>query len=726
MPQIPGRGGLGNVAPQTTPYNERAMPSSGAAELGATVANIGAQLLQDDRQRAALAAREAKQAAQEAEAARKAADRADALGEMHAATDDLAALNQEFSDKIQSGELDKTKAGEEWATAARDRIGTALQQAPGEHRGTLQRDLEHRLRLGAINVSKAVTRRDQQDVRTGIDQTVEYASRQYMDNPAQADRTVAETFKALGPHSGLAPDVLAKAEQVYKERSRLAKGAALITAAQHDNATLDMVAKALAGDEFAPLDPQQRQQLEGQIETLKYRNEQRAKAELERLDRARERQLKEAEAAWNVMQKLSYEGALNSTLAEELHRKTIGTPFEIGIRESLAVQRQTGSIASKSPQVVQATLDAVNAKIMKDGVTEELVQVRDRINKVHDGQVAAIKGDGVLRAAGKYGAADPPPPLDFSAGLPSLMKQLADRAPTVEQASQWAGKTEFLYPDEAAKLADALKALPAKERAAAVVGFSRAFGPAGAAGLAAQIDAKDRGMALAVTSNPTQGGAYRAEMILRGQQAKADGTSTKGEKVPDVAANLWRTQAATALDGVFANAATEKSARDAAELVMHGIASENGGRLTKEDMDTAIGMAVGGSLIKGRGRTLGGDLATSRRAALPVPEGVTEDILDKRLRSVQPHELWPQLIDKQKAAAGEIQNLSKATVNVALPDGGYGPMPVAEFLKSLPGQELGPVSPGRYAVIVNGKYVVNDRGRPIVIGIDPAVTGAPQ
>lgn len=714
MPQIPGRGSLGNVAPQSTPYNERAMPSTGAAEIGATVANIGGQLLQDQRQRAALADREAKQAAQEAEAARKAADRADALGELHAASDDLAALNQEFSDRIQSGEIDKTKAGEEWATAARDRIGTALQQAPGEHRGTLQRDLDHRLRLGAINVSKAVTRRDQQDVRTGIDQTVEYWSRLYMDNPAQADRTVAETFKALGPHSGLSPEVLAKSEQIYKERSRLAKGAALITAAQHDNATLDMVSKALAGEEFDPLDPQQRTQLHGRIEIFRDRNDRRAQSDRESVDRAAERALKVSESAWNTGTKLAFEGALNAEFAQELHSQMLPMHAK-GFSALLETQRQTGAIASRRPTEVKAGVDAVNAQIMRTGITPELKEQRDRLDRVHDGQVSAIRTDGVLRAAGKYGVAEPPPPLDFSRGLIGAVEQLKQRAPAVQQAAGWAEKEEWFYPEEAHKIADQLKALPAKEWAGAVSMLTAAQGPGAARALAEQIDTRDRALALALTSNPTPAGRYRAELIRRGQVGKADGTSTKGAHAFSVPPADWEGKAAAQLAGMFGHARTQTDMVDAATLIMHGISSEGGGRLTEKDIDAAVQMAVGGNIAAARGRSLGLRNGREVRAPLPLPEGVTEDDLDKRLRSIQPSDIWPQVMPK--ATGGQPVDMSKLSVLAASAQGGYAQVPVADFVKALPGAQLMPARPGQYAVIVNGRPVMSETGNPILIGV---------
>ena len=710
MPVIPGRDSLGNAVPRGARYSESNIPRAGGAFADA----VYQQGVQQEREARILAAEEARQA----KATRIAADKSAALSELQYAADDLDALNRDMTDAVARGDVDKTKANEEWATQARDRIGTALQQAPEAHRGDLQRDLEHRLRRGDLVVRKAVTARDQQDVRAGIDQTIERASRLYATDPAAADQMVSGTIEALGPHSGLPPDQLAKAGQGYRERSRLARADSMVIGAQHDNAALSNVAKALTGDEFAALDPQQRTQIEGRIAILQDRNDRRVQAERERIDRERERQLKTAEAAWNVGNKLSFEGALNPQRAEELLRDMSGTPYAKGFKDLLARQREMGSIASQPPQAIQSALDQVNAKIMKDGVTEELVQMRDKLQTVRTGQLSAINTDGALRAAGAYGVAEPPPPLDFSAGLPAALQQLVERAPAVQAAAQWSGKAELLYPEEAQKLSDHLKVLPAKERAATVSAMAAQVGPDVAKALAAQIDHKDRALALAVTSNQTPQGRYRTELLLRGQQAKADGTSTKGEKVPDVSASNWRATAAAGLVGVFSNADTEAQARDAAELIMHGIAAENGGRLTKEDMSAALSMAIGGTLLEGRGRSLGLRNGREVRAALPLPEGMDEDAFDARLRSVRPEAIWPQIMPALPAVAqGQVRDMKALSVRASTPEGGYASVPVADFIKSLPGAQLMPAKPGQYAVIVNGRPVVNDAGTPILIGV---------
>jgi hypothetical protein len=164
--------------------------------------------------------------------------------------------------------------------------------------------------------------------------------------------------------------------------------------------------------------------------------------------------------------------------------------------------------------------------------------------------------------------------------------------------------------------------------------------------------------------------------------AKKDGTSTKGEKSPDVKAASWKAHAAAELDGVFGNPKNTAQIVDAAELLMHGIASEGGGRLSRKDMDRAVGLALGGTLIEHNGRKI------------PIPAGVDEDQLGQRLRSVTPAEIGSDTV-----RAGGVA------------------MPVAEFIKTLPGQQLMPVSKGRFAVLVGGRPVVKADGEPVIVGV---------
>ena len=58
-------------------------------------------------------------------------------------------------------------------------------------------------------------------------------------------------------------------------------------------------------------------------------------------------------------------------------------------------------------------------------------------------------------------------------------------------------------------------------------------------------------LAFAFSGSQTTEAGTMSELLLRGQQAKLDGTSTKGEKQPDLKPAQWSAHIAAELDGVF-------------------------------------------------------------------------------------------------------------------------------------------------------------------------------
>ena len=76
-----------------------------------------------------------------------------------------------------------------------------------------------------------------------------------------------------------------------------------------------------------------------------------------------------------------------------------------------------------------------------------------------------------------------------------------------------------------------------------------------------------------------------------------------------------------------------------------------------------------------------------------LPAGVDEDMLAKRLRSISAEELAKQAPEGQVRAGGV-------------------PMPVADFVKTLPGQQLMYAAPGKYVVIVSGARCSTPRASP--------------
>lgn len=641
--------------------------------LGQTAANIGndlaAQQLRNDQREMA-----------EQQQARDAAERAQALVAMNATKDKLTDLGDEIGQGILDGSIPKDKAAETFTTRSTKLLSDSAPGIPDKHRPVGMAELSAAADRMGNGVRKAVVQRDRQDVTAGITQTLEYLQRQYRTDPARAQQQAIDTVDQLGPHSNLTPDQLGRLKQGWKESTQATTAFDAITQGQGSKQGLDK-AQALLGT-LPDLDPQKRATMEARIDIFRQRIDREQQAAAERSAREAERRLRVAEAAWTSSTKLADEGALNPAFAEAQLKLMQGTPYAESFRALLVNQAQNGAIASRRPAEVRAALDAVNAQAARGGLTPELQAHRARLEKVADGQDSAIKQDGTLRAAGRYSVIESPPPLDMSKGMPGVLAQLQARLPVAQQAADWSGKLEVTYPEEAHAIATQLQVLPAKERSAMVAGIAQVIGPKAAQGLAQQIDSKDRALALAFafSGDQTTAGRYTSEIILRGQQAKLDGSSTKGERQPDMKVAQWSATFAQDLAGVYGSQQVTDQVREAAILISHGLAAENGGTLSTADMDRALRLAVGGSIIEHAG------------GRIPIPAGMDEDQFGKKLRAAT-------IRAKTVTAAGQR-------------------MPAADLLARLPSLPLMPVSRGRYAPLVGGRPVLDEQLRPIVIEVN--------
>ena len=340
------------------------------------------------------------------------------------------------------------------------------------------------------------------------------------------------------------------------------------------------------------------------------------------------------------------------------------------------------AFASQPLAVQSAALMEAQRKMNTSGATPESIAQYKKLEAAHNAALADYAKD-PYQAAAERGVIVGVSPLSLD--LQALPGQLQARAEDARKVSMAAGREVSLFrPDEAEKVGNVLLAMPPKDRAGALVGLSKVMTPGQRAAFAAQVEPKDKALALALayTDRQTTSDRYVAEMVLRGQQARLDGTSMKNAKQADATVGQWSAEFASDLEGVFPNQQTANSIREAAILISHSIAAEQGGALSKADRERALRLAVGGSIVEHNG------------ARIPLPAGVDEDALGKRLRSVTPDELKTDTV-----RAGGV------------------PMPAAEFLKALPGLPLMPYSSGRYAPIVGGRPVVDGAGRPVLIEV---------
>lgn len=692
MARIPGAEGLGEQVARPQRFNETQVARDAlGGGFARTLQAVGGDMLAQQQRADSLADAERRRAEAEALAERKAADKAQALGVLQRAQDEFKTLGDEFADGVRSGSRDKRTALQDWEEATRDRLTTFLEEVPQDHAGAVRLQLEHGARqLARTAVGKAVRERDRADTMTGIDQTLEGAQRLYRTDPKAADDMAAAALEQLGPAAGLAPDKIAGKLQAWREGAQFTRAYEAVSAGRDDKRALDAAEKLIADSGF--LDPQRRAVLSDRVAAYRLAIDQRAELEAQRALRRQEVALKRAEAEYTAATALADKGVLSPAYADQVLSKLAGTPYQAAFRELLNQQAVTGPLAAQPIVQQRAELDRVNAAIAQQGLTPGLQKRREQIERTLRGSETDL-GKDPLRAGAERGVIEGLQPVNLS--NPQALAQTAvQRVAQAEAVSRWAGEpVSPLTSEEADGFRRMLDTLPAKERAGAVATVAQAIGPQAAAGLAKQLDPKDGALSLAISmaGARTTEGRLTAELVLKGQQAKRDGTSTKDESKADLPAAQWRPAMSRYMVGrengsLFENAAFDKQVLDAAEYIAHGIASENGGRLTKDDMKRAVRLAVGGDVIEFNGRRL------------PIPAGVTEEAFRKRVASVSADELQRQAPDGTVIAAG-----------VALP--------VAEFAKALPAQKLVPLRPGEFAVMVGNRPVTNAAGDIIAIGV---------
>ena len=681
MAQIPGSQGLGEVVARPVRLNETQVPRAAfGSEIAANVAETGAAMVRDEQQQVREWAAGKNRELAEQLAARKAADKAQALTELSFAGDDLAALGDEFANGIKTGQIDKTKAGEEWVTRARERAAAALEKVPADHRPDVQRDLDHRVRRGQILVGKAVTQRDQQDVRSGIDQNMEAASRMYLTDPKQADALMSGVFDALGPHSGLAPDQVQKLRQTYLENSRYTAGYEAVSRARDNRKALDAADKFIGG--LTELDPQKRVQLLDRSAAYKLHLDQKAELAAARAQRQAEAALKKAEATFTAASALAEKGTLNADYADQVISSLGGTPYADAFRQMVETQRETGPLAAQPLNQLRATVQALDSKIAKEGLTPQLEKMRGRYQHV----LTAAEGDYAkdsLPAALERGVLRDIAPIDFTS-MQTMAASMDKRIEQADQVSAVTGKPESpIQHSEIPAVSKFLDVLPPDQKAIFTASLANKLPAHQMIALAKQVDPHDGALSisLGLASQRTTEGRLSSELLWRGVDAmKKEGT--KANSNGDEQQNQLRKD----IHEYLGDSLVGKVRDDVVTAAIY-INAGLGAVGSNKGAAPAVRLALGGTLEDHNGKRL------------PVPAGLGLHGLKDKLRTM------PVSAIAKQAPDGFVYST----------DG--RPMGVPEFLAELPHLRLEPAGTGVYYVRSGAGTAVNEQGRRIVVDL---------
>lgn len=613
-----------------------------------------------------------RQAEAEAKAAAREAARVKALTATATITNGLNDLHDEIQTGLADGTVDKGKALETFQARAAKLQTAGIEGVDPENRPLVEASLLDNVGRARRSVGQLVAAREKADIMSGGLAYFEEMQRYAVRGPKEADQAIANVRTFWTTTGLMAGDKDAQARvQQFAEKVRFTQATALV------NADPGAALKALKDPKYLPeLDPGARTNL---IQTADVRVTQASN----RAANAAEAAARRMDTQWKALSTVFDAGKMLEPAALDAARKQFrGTPYAAAL-EAMMVQAPAQSAFASQPLAAQsAALMEMQRTLNTKGATPQGIEQYQKMEKAHNAALADYAKDPYMAAA-ERGVIVGVAPLSLD--IQALPGQLQARALDAQKVSIAAGREVSLFrPEEAEKVGNVLLAMPAKDRAGALVGLSKVMTPGQRLAFAAQVEPKDKALslALAYTDRQTTAGRYTSELILRGQQARIDKTSTKGMKQPDATVGQWSAEFADSLSDVFPNQQTADNVREAAILISHGIAAEQGGELSAKDRERALRLAVGGPVVEHNGRKI------------PLPAGVDEDGLAKRLQAITPADIKTDTV-----RAGGVA------------------MPAAEFLKTLPGLPLMPYASGKYTPIVGGRPVLDANNRPVLIEV---------
>lgn len=531
------------------------------------------------------------------------------------------------------------------------------------------------------NLKGAVVKRTQQDVGANLTTISEQLQRSAMRNLPGSLETWDKVVDSMGPQAGLDPARMADMKQRFKEGATFNfANATLEGAAQAEDLELVRAARAkIEGEEGEAIDPARRTALitkayayENAILASGVREQEKAKRELE----ARENKARDA---LKDTQELMLNGRyLDAPHLARLADITAGTSAAGAVQEIVKSQAQVAGFASLPLNQQAATIERMQARGSTPGVgTNPDEQKRlDAMQRIYDGGKKAYE-ENPWQAAQERGVIKDAPTFNV-ANVQQAQQVLGERMQQIHQIEVAAGrKISPLQPQEAEQIGRLVRSLPPDQQSTALATFGQVIGDGDRlVDFARQIDAKDKvlGTAMMLAGAKTTQGRYVSELVLKGERALRD----KAIVVDDMKETGWRGTAANEIRGVYADDELADRLIDASYYAQAGLTAEGGGNIKQ-----AIKLVTGGIIERNGGK-------------IPLPYGMDEDTFEKRIEAVKPEQI---------AAPGGQVFVGKT------------PVPVAQFVQSLPDAALEHAGNGKYVVRAGMGYVTKADGKKLVIEV---------
>lgn len=408
----------------------------------------------------------------------------------------------------------------------------------------------------------------------------------------------------------------------------------------------------------------------------------RAQQQVERDQLARENA---ATDAYNSAFDLASKGRYFSTEFISSTADTVaGTAMEKPFRELVQAQSQVAGFAGLSLPQQQAVLERQRAAGSDPnvGVSPIEQKVYEQQKKIFEASTEAYK-ENPWQAAQERGVIQDAPVMQVGT-IQDAEALIAKRMGTINQVEIAAGRRiSPLQPAEAEQIGRTVRALPPDQQASALASFGQLIGdPDRLAQVAKQIGDKDNvlGVAMSYANAKTTLGRYTSELILRGERALKDNAVT----IDSHKETGWKGEIAKTIGDAIPDQNLDRASKQAAYLIMAGIAASG----DTPDVKRAVGMAIGNIVDQRDG------------SKVPLPYGMKEDTFRDKIKSMTPTDLVAQ------GAVG-------GTVYV-----GKQPVPLETFVKQLPDASLMHAGQGRYAVKAgSGLVTLSPGGKPLIIRV---------
>jgi hypothetical protein len=589
---------------------------------------------------------------------------------------------------VQQGTIPVDKAPGELQT----RIGKIRDEALGgfadpTQRGMMDAHLQNTEGELQRSLVGAVQKRQQHDAAAGIDAFGEQMGREASrSGPEVAVQRYSAYVRTAGPLAALDDKTQQKLVQTFSDKAHndFYTNAGVAALTNGDDAALRTLREQLNGPAGDPVDPHRRAILTHTLfgweqSILAKRDRAANQAEADAL-----RQRNEAAEIFNKGTDVALGGGYFSPeFIQQMVTTAAGTEMAGPVNNLIASQRTVAGFASLPATLRDATIERMrNARatpgVGTDPLGEKLLSAMGAMNdklkhQAEENPWAAAQQAGVIKDAPVLNLADPA----------TAVQAIGQRMQQISAVEAWTGqRASPLQPQEVEQLGKFVRQLPLDQAASMLANIGGALGnEERVAALGKQLHDKDGslGLAMMFASAQTTQGRKTAELVLRGEQALKDNSAL----VDKAAETGWKASIAKAIRGAYSNPEAESQTIDAAFKILAANYADGKGA----DVDNAVNLATGG-IIERNGQKV------------PLPYGMKEGDFEKKLEAIRAPDLAAQ------APGGQVFI-------------GRTPMPLEQFVATLPKASLVHAGQGQYNVRAGTGIVTNAQGKRITLRIAP-------